>query len=101
VPILGVVENMAYFTPAELPDNKYYIFGQGGGSKLSEKYDVSFLGEIPLVQGIRESGDSGYPAFLKEGIVGEAFAGLAENVARQVAIRNAAASKTEVVQVKG
>tara|TARA_R110001592_G_scaffold108704_5_gene303755 strand:- start:14172 stop:15293 length:1122 start_codon:yes stop_codon:yes gene_type:complete len=100
VPILGVVENMAYFTPDELPDNKYYIFGQGGGRKLSEKYDVTYLGEIPLVQGIRESGDSGYPAVLKEGIMANAFSDFAEGVARQVAIRNAASSKTEVVQVK-
>ncbi|WP_439484000.1 Mrp/NBP35 family ATP-binding protein [Cyclobacterium plantarum] len=100
VPVLGVVENMAYFTPAELPDNKYYIFGQGGGRKLSEKYKTPFLGEIPLVQGIRESGDSGYPAVLKEGVIAEAFALFAENVARQVAIRNAEMTKTEVVQVK-
>ncbi|MEX0884018.1 MAG: Mrp/NBP35 family ATP-binding protein [Cyclobacteriaceae bacterium] len=100
VPVLGVVENMAYFTPEELPDNKYYIFGKGGGTQLAEKYDVPFLGEIPLVQGIRESGDSGYPAVLKEGIIAKSFGDLSENVARQVAIRNAAMSKTEVVQVK-
>lgn len=100
VPVLGVVENMAYFTPAELPDNKYYIFGQGGGRKLAEKYKTPFLGEIPLVQGIRESGDSGYPAVMKEGVIAEAFALFAENVARQVAIRNAEMTKTEVVQVK-
>ncbi|MEX2512776.1 MAG: Mrp/NBP35 family ATP-binding protein [Cyclobacteriaceae bacterium] len=100
VPILGVVENMAYFTPEELPDNKYYIFGRGGGTQLAEKYDVPFLGEIPLVQGIRESGDSGYPAVLKEGLIAESFSSLSENVARQIAIRNAAMSKTEVVQVK-
>src|SRR5690606_16158546 len=59
VPVLGIVENMAYFTPEELPDNKYYIFGKDGGKNLSQKYDVPFLGQIPLVQGIRESGDSG------------------------------------------
>jgi ATP-binding protein involved in chromosome partitioning len=100
VPVLGVVENMAYFTPEELPDNKYYIFGREGGKKLAGKYDVPFLGEIPLVHGIRESGDSGYPAVMKDGIVAEAFGELAENVARQVAIRNAKMSKTEVVQVK-
>lgn len=99
VPILGVIENMAYFTPAELPDNKYYIFGRDGGKRLAEKFQVPFLGEIPIVQSIRESGDSGYPAVLKEGISGEAFNMLAENVARQVAIRNAEKKKTEVVQV--
>lgn len=99
VPILGVIENMSYFTPEELPDNKYYIFGKDGGKRLAEKFQVPFLGEIPIVQSIRESGDSGYPAVLKEGISGEAFNMLAENVARQVAIRNAEKKKTEVVQV--
>ncbi|MBI1301543.1 MAG: P-loop NTPase [Alphaproteobacteria bacterium] len=99
VPILGVVENMAYFTPSELPDNKYYIFGQDGGKKLAEKYQVPYLGEIPIVQSIRESGDSGYPAVLKDGVTAEAFRMFAENVARQVAIRNAEKKKTEVVQV--
>src|SRR5690606_16392364 len=100
VPILGVVENMAYFTPEELPDNKYYLFGKEGGRKLSAKYDVPFLGEIPIVQSIRESGDTGYPAVLKGGITAEAFGYLAESLARQVAIRNAKKEKTAVVQVK-
>ena len=100
VPILGVIENMAYFTPEELPDNKYYLFGKEGGKKLSVKFDVPFLGEIPIVQSIRESGDSGYPAVLKEGVTANAFTELAENLARQVAIRNAAKNKTEVVHVK-
>ncbi|MBS9523238.1 Mrp/NBP35 family ATP-binding protein [Litoribacter alkaliphilus] len=100
VPILGVVENMAYFTPEELPDNKYYLFGKEGGQKLSAKFDVPFLGEIPIVQSIRESGDSGYPAVFKEGVTQVAFQALAENLARQVAIRNAEGSKTEIVQVK-
>lgn len=99
VPVLGVVENMAYFSPEELPDNKYYIFGKEGGRKLAEKYEVPFLGEIPLVQSIRESGDTGYPAVFKSGITEKAFSELAENVARQVAIRNAEKNKTEVVQV--
>ena len=100
VPILGVIENMAYFTPEELPDNKYYLFGKEGGKKLSAKFSVPFLGEIPIVQSIRESGDSGYPAVLKEGVTALAFTALAENLARQVAIRNAEKNKTEVVQVK-
>ncbi len=73
VPVLGVVENMAYFTPEELPDNKYYIFGKDGGKNLSEKYDVPLLGQIPLVQSIRESGDSGLPAVLKDGPTATAF----------------------------
>ncbi|PRY90758.1 Mrp/NBP35 family ATP-binding protein [Mongoliibacter ruber] len=99
VPVLGVVENMAYFSPEELPDNKYYIFGKEGGKKLAEKYEVPFLGEIPIVQSIRESGDTGYPAVFKKGITEKAFSELAENVAQQVAIRNAEKNKTEVVQV--
>jgi ATP-binding protein involved in chromosome partitioning len=89
VPILGIVENMAYFTPEELPNNQYFIFGKDGGKNLSEKYNVPLLGQIPLVQSIRESGDSGLPAVLKEGPVGKAFMDLAEALARQIAIRNA------------
>lgn len=100
VPILGVVENMAYFTPEELPNNKYYIFGKDGGKNLSEKHNVPLLGQIPLVQGIRESGDSGLPAFLKGGATMVAFQELAETVARHVAIRNANAAKTERVEIR-
>src|SRR5690606_12979282 len=80
VPILGVIENMAYFTPEELPENKYYIFGKDGGKSLAEKYKVPMLGQIPLVQGIRESGDSGLPAALKEGPTGTAFQSLAKTL---------------------
>ncbi|HMJ67817.1 MAG TPA: Mrp/NBP35 family ATP-binding protein [Cyclobacteriaceae bacterium] len=89
VPVLGVVENMAYFTPEELPDNKYYIFGKDGGLNLSKKFGVPFLGQIPLVQSIRESGDSGLPVVMKDGPAATAFRELAESVARQIAIRNA------------
>ncbi|SIS87879.1 Mrp/NBP35 family ATP-binding protein [Belliella pelovolcani] len=99
VPILGVIENMAYFTPEELPNNKYYLFGKEGGRKLAEKFEVPFLGEIPIVQSIRESGDTGYPAVLKEGVTQKAFSDLAESVARQIAIRNASKAKTAVVQM--
>jgi ATP-binding protein involved in chromosome partitioning len=99
VPVLGVVENMAYFTPEELPDNKYYIFGKEGGKKLAEKYQVPLLGQIPLVQGIRESGDSGLPAVLKEGVTGIAFKDLAEAMARQIAIRNANFESTKRVEL--
>jgi ATP-binding protein involved in chromosome partitioning len=80
---------MAWFTPEELPDNKYYIFGRDGGKNLSDKYGVPLLGQIPLVQSVRESGDSGLPAVLKEGPSKVAFTALAESVARQIAIRNA------------
>lgn len=101
VPVLGVVENMAYFTPEELPENKYYIFGQGGGASFAEKHDVSLLAEIPIVQSIRESGDSGRPVVLKEeAVTKEAFNSLAEEVARQIAIRNATKNKTKPVEVK-
>ncbi|MCC6413643.1 MAG: Mrp/NBP35 family ATP-binding protein, partial [Saprospiraceae bacterium] len=89
VPILGVVENMAWFTPAELPENKYFIFGQGGGKKLALESNSVLLGQVPLVQGIREGGDAGQPAVLLEGTPqSEAFLKVAQNVLRQVAVRN-------------
>jgi ATP-binding protein involved in chromosome partitioning len=96
VPILGVVENMSYFTPAELPDNKYYIFGKGGGQKLAAQLDVPFLGEIPLIKGISDSGDAGRPTVLEEdGPMTAAFVKMAERVAQQVAISNAKAMSAE------
>lgn len=100
VPILGVVENMAYFTPEELPENKYYLFGQNGGKELATKHDVPFLGEIPIVQSIRECGDNGTPAVLNDGITADAFKKIAENLAQQVAIRNATKKETEKVEIK-
>lgn len=99
VPVLGIVENMAYFTPEELPDNKYYIFGKDGGKNLSEKFNVPLLGQVPLVQSIRESGDSGLPAVLKGGSMGLAFTDLAEALARQIAIRNANFEITKKVEI--
>ena len=99
VPVLGIIENMAYFTPEELPANKYYIFGKDGGKNLSDKYDVPLLGQIPLVQSIRESGDSGLPAVMKEGAVANAFMDLAESLARQIAIRNANFAQTQKVEL--
>jgi len=88
--VLGIVENMSYFTPAELPENKYYIFGKGGGKSLAEKFDVPFLGEIPLVQSISEAGDGGEPVILQDGNpMSVAFMNVAERVAQQVAIHNA------------
>jgi len=100
VPVLGVVENMAYFTPEELPNHRYYIFGKDGGKNLSEKHNVPLLGQIPLVQSIRESGDSGLPAALKPGPTGEAFQQLAQALARQIAIRNANFANTQKVELK-
>ncbi|KAA6328757.1 Iron-sulfur cluster carrier protein, partial [termite gut metagenome] len=89
VPILGLVENMAWFTPVELPQNKYYIFGKEGVKHLAERIDVALLGQIPIVQSIRESGDNGMPVALGEGTVtGKAFMELAENVVRQVELKN-------------
>ena len=90
VPLLGVVENMSYFTPAELPDNKYYIFGQDGGKKLAAQFDAPFLGEIPLVQSISTGGDEGEPVILRNNDpMAEAFMQITERVAQQVAIQNA------------
>ena len=100
VPILGVIENMAYFTPEELPNNQYFIFGKDGGKNLSEKYEVPFLGQIPIVQSIRESGDSGLPVVLKDGPVATAFMNLAEALAREIAIRNAKFAETQKVEIK-
>lgn len=103
VPILGIAENMAYFTPAELPDNRYYIFGQHGGRQLAEETEVPFLGEIPLVQAVRESGDQGYPAVLRNeeamAATQKSFKDLAQEFARRVAIRNASKTKTKLVSM--
>ncbi|RFZ92571.1 iron-sulfur cluster carrier protein ApbC [Mucilaginibacter conchicola] len=90
VPIMGIVENMAYFTPAELPENKYYIFGQGGGQKLATQLNVPFLGEIPLIKGISDSGDAGKPIVLDDNSpMTASFIEMAQRVAQQVSIRNA------------
>jgi ATP-binding protein involved in chromosome partitioning len=90
VPVLGIVENMSYFTPAELPENKYYIFGRNGGANFAESLQIPLLGEIPLVQSICESGDAGRPVVLQKTTPqAKAFLDLAGNVVRQVAIRNA------------
>jgi len=97
VPIIGLVENMSYFTPAELPDHKYYIFGKEGGRRLAEEYDLPFLGQIPLVQSIREGGDMGIPAMINDdAITKEAFMEFAGTVARSVSMRNAH-MKSEVI----
>jgi ATP-binding protein involved in chromosome partitioning len=91
---------MAYFTPAELPENKYYLFGKGGAKQMAEQFELPFLGEIPLVQSIREGGDKGIPAILDdESITQEIFKELAQNVARNVSIRNANLEPTKVLQV--
>lgn len=100
VPIIGLVENMAYFTPAELPNNKYYLFGKEGGKKLAEEYDLAFLGQIPLVQSIREGGDTGVPAMVgNDPISQKAFEDFAGLAARNIAIRNAKVPQTKPVEV--
>jgi ATP-binding protein involved in chromosome partitioning len=99
VPVLGIIENMAYFTPEELPENKYYIFGKDGGKNLAEEKKVPFIGQVPLVQSIRESGDEGEPVVLKDEITARAFMDIAQNLAQQIAIRNATGDKTKVVEV--
>jgi ATP-binding protein involved in chromosome partitioning len=89
IPILGVIENMAYFTPAELPDNRYYIFGRNGGRALASGFEVPFLGEIPIVQSITEAGDKGAPIALNlESPLAAVFAEIAGRVAQQVSINN-------------
>ncbi|OAQ38878.1 ATP-binding protein [Pedobacter psychrophilus] len=89
IPLLGIIENMSYFTPVELPDHKYYIFGKNGGKELAEMYNAPFLGELPLVQSISEAGDAGIPVVLQENNPSAtAFLQLAQKVAQQVAIQN-------------
>jgi ATP-binding protein involved in chromosome partitioning len=100
VPVLGLVENMAWFTPAELPDNKYYIFGKDGGKNLAENLGLTLLGQIPIVQSIREGGDNGIPVALKEdSVTGQAFAEVAKNVVHRVHIRNIQMAPTKKVKV--
>ena len=100
VPVLGVIENMAYFTPEELPDNKYYIFGKQGAQNLSEDLNVAFLGEIPLVQSIREAGDSGRPAALQEETpLARAFEKITKKVIEELNSRNEILPPTEVIQM--
>jgi ATP-binding protein involved in chromosome partitioning len=100
VPIIGVIENMAYFTPEELPDNKYYIFGKNGGRLIAERNRVPFLGEVPLVQAVREAGDAGKPVVSAANTpVGKAFMQISEEFARQVALRNAGIEPTKQVEL--
>ncbi len=100
VPVLGIIENMAYFTPEELPDNKYYIFGKGGARNLASDLNVPFLGEIPLIQSIREAGDIGRPAALQTATpIEKAFEELTKNVVQEVVSRNESLPPTEAIKI--
>lgn len=100
VPVLGLVENMSWFTPAELPENKYYLFGKEGGKRLAEELNIPLLGQIPIVQSICEGGDSGKPVALNpDSITGQAFQKLAENVVKQIDDRNEHLDPTKRVVV--
>jgi len=101
VPVLGIVENMSWFSPEELPDNKYYIFGKDGGKNLAAYMDIPLLGQIPIIMGIREGGDNGIPAAWSEDtVVGKSFRELALNVVKQLDYRNENLKPTERVRVK-
>ena len=90
IPVLGVIENMAYFTPDELPDNKYYIFGKGGAAELAAEYDVPVLGQLPLFQSLVDEADTGTPGMVQQdGKLKAEFIQIAEKVAQQIAILNA------------
>jgi ATP-binding protein involved in chromosome partitioning len=100
VPVLGLVENMSYFTPAELPDKKYYIFGKEGAKKLASEFDIPFLGEIPLVQSIREGGDIGIPVMIGDDEISKkAFTDFGDNAIRAISLRNANLPVTELSEV--
>jgi ATP-binding protein involved in chromosome partitioning len=100
VPVIGLVENMSYFTPKELPDNKYYIFGKEGGKNLASEFDIPFLGEIPLVKEIREGGDIGIPVMIGDDEISKkAFTDFGDNAIRAISMRNAQLAATEVSEV--
>jgi ATP-binding protein involved in chromosome partitioning len=100
VPIIGLVENMSYFVPAELPNNKYYIFGKEGGKRLAEEYDLPFLGQVPLVQSIREGGDIGVPVMMSDDEISKrSFHEFAGNVARSASMRNAHMKTEQIAEV--
>ncbi|HSR59800.1 MAG TPA: Mrp/NBP35 family ATP-binding protein [Robiginitalea sp.] len=100
VPVLGIVENMAYFTPEELPDNKYYLFGQHGARNLAADLEIPFLGEIPLVQGIREASDAGRPAAMQDDTPTQrAFEEVTRNTVRELVARNKSLPPTEAIKI--
>jgi len=101
IPIIGVVENMSWFTPEEFPDHTYHLFGKGGGDQLARLFQTKLLGQIPIVQSIREGGDAGKPAVLEEGsITGKYFMEVAKNTIKEVEKRNASLPATKKVEIK-
>jgi len=99
VPVLGLIENMSWFTPEELPDHKYYLFGKGGGLKLAQQLNIPLLGQIPIVQGIREGSDEGIPAVTRKDLTSEAFKNIAESLRIEIIKRNANIEPTEKVKI--
>ena len=100
IPIIGLVENMSYFTPAELPDNKYYLFGKDGGKNLADEFEMAFLGQIPIVQSICEGGDSGVPVMVSDDLITrKAFEDFTSKAVRSIAMRNAQIAPTEIQKV--
>jgi len=101
IPIIGIVENMSWFTPAELPENKYYIFGQGGGDSLAKKYKCSVLAQIPLIQEVREAGDNGKPASIADNaMLTELFDGMTDQFLKQLQLRHELYAPTKKVEIK-
>ena len=100
VPVIGLVENMSYFTPKELPENKYYLFGKNGGKNLAEEFDIPLLGQIPIVQSIREGGDNGVPVMVgDDDLTKKAFMDFTDNAVRAIAMRNANLEPTEIQEI--
>ena len=100
VPVIGLVENMSYFTPEELPENKYYLFGKDGGKHLAEEFDIPFLGQIPIVQSIREGGDIGVPVMVSDDAISKkAFEEFTANAVRGISMRNANMPATEIQEI--
>ncbi len=100
VPVLGIIENMAYFQPAECPENKYYLFGRDGGKNLARSFNLAFLGEVPIVQSIREAGDAGRPSALQENTrLAEIWDEITRNVVEKTVERNKKLPPTEKIKI--
>jgi len=101
VPVIGIVENMSWFTPAELPENKYYLFGQGGGARLARSAQAEVIAQIPIVQSVRESGDNGKPAASDPNHpLADTLSKMAKNVVKQVNVRHQLYEPTRIVKME-